>query len=83
MNRVLNHHFIAMEYVAGKDLTQILRRCQEANQRIPVPHAVFIAARMCEGLHFAHTLADGEGRPLNIVNRDVSPSNVRISYDAR
>ena len=81
IDRVEQHHYIAMEYIAGRDLTQVLRRCQETNQRIPVPHACFIAARMCEGLHFAHTLMDAEGRPLNIVNRDVSPSNVRISYD--
>src|SRR5204862_3462946 len=73
--------FIAMEYIGGKDLTQILRRCQESNQRIPVPHACSIAVKMSEGLHYAHTRTDTEGRPLNIVNRDVSPSNVRISYD--
>ena len=36
---------------------------------------------MSEGLHYAHTRTDAEGRPLNIVNRDVSPSNVRVSYD--
>src|SRR4029079_14531961 len=64
-----------------RDLTQVLRRCQESNQRIPVPHAVYIAARIAEGLAFAHALTDAEGRPLNIVNRDVSPSNVRLSYD--
>ncbi len=76
-----NRHYIAMEYVAGRDLTQVLRRCQETQQRIPVPHAVYIAARIAEGLHFAHTLLGPDGRPLNIVNRDVSPSNVRMSYD--
>jgi len=70
-----------MEYIGGRDLTQVLRRCQETQQRIPVPHAVYIAARIAEGLHFAHTLADAAGRLLNIVNRDVSPSNVRLSYD--
>jgi serine/threonine protein kinase len=70
-----------MEYIGGRDLTQVLRRCQETQQRIPVPHAVYIAARIAEGLHFAHTLAGPDGRPLNIVNRDVSPSNVRLSYD--
>src|SRR3569623_3298297 len=74
-------HYISMEYIGGRDLTQVLRRCQETQQRIPVPHAVFIAARIAEGLHFAHTLAGPDGRPLNIVNRDVSPSNVRLSYD--
>ncbi len=74
-------HYIAMEYIGGRDLTQVLRKCQETQQRIPVPHAVYIAARIAEGLHFAHTLMGPDGRPLNIVNRDVSPSNVRMSYD--
>jgi eukaryotic-like serine/threonine-protein kinase len=74
-------HYIAMEYIGGRDLTQVLRRCQETQQRIPVPHAVYIAARIAEGLHFAHNLVGPDGRPLNIVNRDVSPSNVRLSYD--
>jgi eukaryotic-like serine/threonine-protein kinase len=74
-------HYISMEYIGGRDLTQVLRRCQETQQRIPVPHAVYIAARIAEGLHFAHNLAGPDGRPLNIVNRDVSPSNVRLSYD--
>lgn len=74
-------HYITMEYIGGRDLTQVLRRCQETQQRIPVPHAVYIAARIAEGLHFAHTLIDAAGRPLNIVNRDVSPSNVRLSYE--
>jgi serine/threonine protein kinase len=81
IGRIEGRYFIAMEYIGGKDLTQILRRCQESNQRIPVPHACFIATKMSEGLHYAHTRTDAEGRPLNIVNRDVSPSNVRISYE--
>ncbi len=80
VGRIEGRYFIAMEYISGKDLTQVLRRCQEANQRIPVPHAVFIAARIAEGLHYAHNLTTDDGRPLNIVNRDVSPSNVRLSY---
>jgi serine/threonine protein kinase len=81
IGRVDGRYFIVMEYIGGKDLTQILRRCQETNTRIPVPHACYIAAKMCEGLHYAHNHTDGDGRPLNIVNRDVSPSNVRIGYD--
>jgi eukaryotic-like serine/threonine-protein kinase len=74
-------HYIAMEYIGGRDLTQVLRRCQETQQRLPVPHAVYIAARIARGLHCAHTLTDADGRALAIVNRDVSPSNIRLSYD--
>jgi eukaryotic-like serine/threonine-protein kinase len=81
IGRIEGRHYIAMEYIGGRDLTQVLRRCQETNQRIPVPHAVYIAARIAEGLDFAHRLTGADGRPLNIVNRDVSPSNVRLSYD--
>jgi serine/threonine protein kinase len=81
VGRIEGRHYIAMEYIAGRDLTQCLRRCQETNQRIPIPHAVFIAARIAEGLDFAHKLTGTDGRPLNIVNRDVSPSNVRLSFD--
>jgi len=81
IGRIEGRYFIAMEYIGGKDLTQVLRRCQEAHQRIPVPHACYIAAKAAAGLHYAHTLTDSEGRALNIVNRDVSPSNIRMSYD--
>ena len=77
IGRTEGRYFIAMEYIGGKDLTQILRRCQETGSRIPLPHACYIAAKMSEGLHHAHTLNDSDGKPLAIVNRDVSPSNVR------
>jgi len=81
IGRIEGRYFIAMEYISGKDLTQVLRKCQEVGQRIPVPHAVYITSKICDGLHHAHRLTDASGRPLNIVNRDVSPSNVRVSYE--
>ena len=81
VGRIDGRHYIAMEYIGGRDLTQVLRRCQKSNLRIPVPHAVYIAARIAEGLDFAHRLGGPDGRQLNIVNRDVSPSNVRLAYN--
>src|SRR5688572_2908561 len=48
VGRIEGRHYIAMEYIGGRDLTQVLRRCQETNKRIPVPHAVWIAARIAE-----------------------------------
>ena len=80
VGRIEGRHYIAMEYICGRDLTQVLRRCQKSNLRIPVPHAVYIATRIAEGLDFAHRLISPDGRQLNIVNRDVSPSNVRLAY---
>ena len=78
---VEDRHFITMEYIGGRDLTQLLRRCQESDQRISVPLAIYVTARIAEGLAYAHALTDEFGRALNLVNRDVSPSNVRLSYD--
>jgi serine/threonine protein kinase len=83
IGKIEGRYFIAMEYIGGKDLTQVLRRCQETNQRIPVPHACYVASWMLDGLNFAHTRTDVEGRALTIVNRDVSPSNIRLSYDGQ
>jgi len=80
LGKTEGRHYIAMEYLQGQDLTQVLRRCQEKGQRLPIPHAVYVAARIAEGLDFAHRCVGVDGRPLNIVNRDVSPSNVRITY---
>lgn len=74
-------HFIAMEYIAGQDLNNVLKRCQQTKRRLPVPHGLYIAAEISRALHFAHGLRDEEGRPLNVVNRDVSPANVRLSYE--
>jgi serine/threonine-protein kinase len=36
-------------------------------------------ADVCAGLHAAHELLDAEGKPLNVVHRDVSPQNILMS----
>ena len=76
-------YYIAMEYLAGQDLSAIVRRCVATGRRLPVPHAIHIAAAACDALGYAHKLADDQGRALKIVNRDVSPSNIRITYEGR
>ena len=82
IGRVQKRHFICMEYISGVDLNLVLKRCRSGrSQHLPVPHALHIAQRVCEGLHYAHQLTDPQGKLLNVVNRDVSPSNVRLSFD--
>src|SRR5690242_5450997 len=71
--------FFAMEYVHGANLRQILRRPNR--EPLPLNHAVAIVAAAAAGLHYAHEKLGPGGEPLNIVHRDVSPSNVLISYD--
>lgn len=72
-------YFIAMEYVRGTDCGELLRSCA-MNRCRPIPViAVHIVADVLEALDYAHNLRDDDGRPLEIVHRDISPSNVFIS----
>ncbi|HEU5060606.1 MAG TPA: serine/threonine-protein kinase, partial [Kofleriaceae bacterium] len=74
-------HFIAMEYIWGKDLLQIQHRLRKGGQIMPVAMACYIVSKVCEGLDYAHRKRDAMGRHLEIVHRDCSPQNVLISYE--
>ncbi len=65
--------FIAMEYVEGFDLNALLRQCTENSVGLPAEHALGIVCDVLAGLDYAHR--------AGIVHRDVSPSNVLISYE--
>jgi eukaryotic-like serine/threonine-protein kinase len=69
--------FFTMEYVHGANLRQLVRRART----LPLNHAVQIVASAAAGLHYAHEKLGPRGEPLNIVHRDVSPSNVLVSFD--
>ncbi|HWB80832.1 MAG TPA: serine/threonine-protein kinase [Nannocystaceae bacterium] len=72
-------HYLTMEYVHGRDLRQILRELA-GRTRIPLLLALAIVQDIARALHFAHTRTSPDGRPLGIVHRDVSPSNVLVSF---
>ena len=78
--KTTSEYFISMEYVDGKDLRALLEKARQAQEFIPEEHLAYICMLVARGLHFAHHLTDRAGGPLNIVHRDVSPSNVLISY---
>jgi hypothetical protein len=73
-----NAYFIAMEYIDGKNLGEILAALK---QGLPSDKAVFIISRICKGLDYSHTKRDETtGKPFHIVHRDISPQNLLISY---
>lgn len=78
-----DHYFIAMELVEGKDLKTLLKRLAHRGERLPVRTAAYLAYELAKGLAHAHSLTDSAGLPLNVVHRDVSPSNVLIGYDGQ
>jgi serine/threonine-protein kinase len=73
--------FIAMEYVEGFDLSELLRRCSRGKIPLPVEFALLIAVETLRALDYAHRRAGDDGAPLGLVHRDVSPSNVLVSFE--
>lgn len=74
-------YFIAMEYVSGKSLAEVIRRGQDTGRPLSVQHAVRIVAHAAAALAYAHDKRDAAGQPLGLVHRDVSPQNILISYE--
>ena len=74
-------YFFAMEYVHGKDVRSTMRRITAGEKRFPIEYAVMIARNTAAALHYAHEQRRPDGTLLDIVHRDVSPSNILISYE--
>ncbi len=73
-------YFFSMELLRGEDLRGVVKQGR-ASGGLPIDHALFIVASALEGLHHAHERRGPDGRPLDIVHRDVSPSNIFVTYD--
>ena len=76
---VTGTYYIAMEFVDGSDLLNLLSRCTKERLRVPMEVGLHIVSEVARGLAHAHAATDAQGRPLNIIHRDVSPSNILIS----
>lgn len=72
--------FIIMEHVFGRTVLQLLERLARLNRQLPVDIAVYLVARICHGLYYAHNKHDRRGAHLKIVHRDICPSNILISF---
>lgn len=71
--------YLAMEWVDGRDLGQVLRRCRKQGIALPLDFAVYLTRVLLEALDYAHRAESGSGTPLQLVHCDVSPSNIFIS----
>ncbi|HSN26630.1 MAG TPA: protein kinase [Kofleriaceae bacterium] len=77
--RIGGIYYIAMELVPGFDLRKLLRYANRANEPIPLPVVLSILSELCDALEYAHTCKDEQGTQLNIVHRDISPSNMIVA----
>ncbi len=74
-------YYLAMEYLHGESLGSVIERSVKEKKPLDASISAYVLAEACEGLHFAHERKDEAGKPLGLVHRDVSPSNVFVSYD--
>jgi serine/threonine protein kinase len=77
--RVMDTYFIAMEHVMGRNVSSMMSKVVRSHRLLPPVIAADIARQVCLGLDYAHTLRIGD-RPLGIVHRDVSPTNIMVAY---
>ncbi|MCC7383376.1 MAG: protein kinase [Deltaproteobacteria bacterium] len=80
LGSVQDELFIAMEYIAGTDLSVLLRNAVKRKLQLPVWFSLHVMSEVLSGLSVVHAVADENGKRLNVVHRDVTPSNVFISY---
>jgi hypothetical protein len=76
-------YYLALEYVEGQDLAALHGRARVVGVEWPLELAVHVVAEVLEGLIYAHRKRDDQGRPLQLVHRDVSPSNILVSRDGQ
>ncbi len=74
--------FMAMEYVHGRSVRDVLDMARNRSRGLMVPPAVAarLASQALQGLDYAHHLTDSRGRPLGILHRDVTPENLLVSF---
>jgi eukaryotic-like serine/threonine-protein kinase len=73
-------YFIVMEYLPGGDLRTLLKRAKRRGKRFSPAAAIYICREVLSALAYAHTKRDFDGAPLRLIHRDVSPSNILVSY---
>ena len=83
LGKVGEQFYIAMEWIDGLDAMKLLEACEAKEIHVPIPAAAYIVMEIAKGLYAAHTTTDETGRPLGIVHRDVTPTNVLLSLEGQ
>jgi len=79
-NDVDGHYYIAMEYVEGKTLEALMSAAKESGDgKFPPLLGLDLVQQLCRGLSYAHALRDRDGKPLDIIHRDIKPGNIMVS----
>lgn len=74
-------YYLVMDYIEGDTAARLFARAAQSGTRVPIEVAIRILLDALSGLHAAHELKDDNGKPLEIVHRDVSPQNILVGVD--
>ncbi|MEL6547180.1 MAG: serine/threonine-protein kinase, partial [Myxococcota bacterium] len=77
-----DEYYIAMEYVPGTNVGQLLELCFKRRVFLPVEVCLFITMKVLRGLAYAHQLRGPDGAPMNILHRDITPQNIMVTPQA-
>lgn len=80
LGKVGDDYFMVMEYVEGKSLSLIHKRCLACSKLIPIQFLCHFISEALAGLDYMHRRTDEKGHPLHIVHRDISPQNLLVTY---
>ncbi|HEY0985501.1 MAG TPA: serine/threonine-protein kinase, partial [Kofleriaceae bacterium] len=73
--------YLAMEFLRGLPWSEVAPAVPDRPRAILARFVVGAIVQACEGLHHAHTAAGADGQPRSVVHRDVSPSNLFVTYE--
>ncbi|HVE81658.1 MAG TPA: serine/threonine-protein kinase, partial [Myxococcales bacterium] len=76
-------YFICMEYLPGEDFSTVIRTAGRKREYVPLAVVARVMADAAHGLAYAHDFTDSAGKPLGIVHRDISPSNIYVTYQGQ
>lgn len=79
--RVEGMYYIAMEYVHGRTLADLMDRAYMRRNYVPLDVGLYVTRKVLGALDYIHNAVDNQGRPLSLVHRDLSPDNVLIGFD--
>jgi eukaryotic-like serine/threonine-protein kinase len=75
--------FMAMDYLDGRSLDRARKRSSTSGWALTLPLHLRIVCDVLSGLDYAHRLVDFDGSPMHLVHRDISPSNVFLTFDGQ
>jgi serine/threonine-protein kinase len=75
--------FVAMEFIAGQDLNQVVSACAKQQAVLPVGYSASVVHDCALALHYAHTFKLPNGEDSPVIHRDVAQKNIMVTYEGQ